>query len=502
MPGHGDPTHRRPRVRCRCAIIGGHLAIVEAMDELIGRSATTLSTEVAARRLHPREVVVAHLRRIEEHDPVLHAFRTVRAAAALAEADSLAARTDLAELPLAGVPIAVKDNVPVAGETMTVGSRATPTSSQTTDSEVVRRLRAAGAVVVGITACPELCLWGTTDGPHALTRNPWDLSRTPGGSSGGSAAAVAAALVPLAHATDGLGSLRIPAAGCGLVGIKPGHGIVPAELGTSSWFGMAEHGPLATTVADAALFLAVLADRPDLGTVEAPERLRIGVSTRSPLRGLRSDGGWAAAARSTAQLLASAGHVVVDSDISYPPRAALGLIGRWLAAAAEDAEGLEPRALERRTRRHAAIGRRVRRAGLVRETDRRAWRAHAAEVFADVDVLLTPTLAQDPVPALRWSDRSWSANVRSNLRYAPLTSPWNLAGYPVMAVPVPHPDGLRPWSVQLVAPDGGEQRLLALAGQLEALRPWRRHAPMPPVVTASDAAADRRRAHPRTDDVA
>src|SRR5690606_30143615 len=124
------------------------------------------------------------------------------------------------------------------------------------DHEVVRRLRGAGAVVIGTSRMPELGLWGTTDDATAITRNPWRTDRSAGGSSGGSAAAVAAGLVPLAHGTDGLGSVRIPAACCGIVGFKPGRGVVPCQLGAEDWFGLVEHGVFATSVADAAVAFA------------------------------------------------------------------------------------------------------------------------------------------------------------------------------------------------------------------------------------------------------
>ena len=236
-----------------------------------------------------RSVTEQALRRIGQHDNDLHAFRLVRAEAALAEADAVDGRADLAQLPLAGVPVAIKDNIAVTGEWLGNGSAGTDRTARTADHPVVQRLRAAGAVVIGLTNVPELCVFASTDSPDGITRNPWNLTRTPGGSSGGSAAAVAAGLVPLAHANDGLGSIRIPAACAGLVGIKPGLGLVPAELGNGSWFAMAENGPLATTVADCALMLSVLADRPELAELTEPDGLRIGVSVRAPLVGLPVD---------------------------------------------------------------------------------------------------------------------------------------------------------------------------------------------------------------------
>jgi amidase len=194
------------------------------------------------------EVVGEHLDRIGEADPSLGAFHLVRAQTALAEAAAVDARPDRPGLALAGVPVAVKDNIAVTGEPMRVGSRASSAGLQTRDHPVVARLRAAGAVVVGVTRMPELAIWAFTDGGSGWPVTPG----TCGGSSGGSAAAVAAA-VPLAHGNDGLGSIRVPAAACGLVGLKPGFGLVPAELGGDNWSSMGENGPIATTVADAAL---------------------------------------------------------------------------------------------------------------------------------------------------------------------------------------------------------------------------------------------------------
>ncbi|MGC3003068.1 amidase family protein, partial [Streptomyces sp. G35A] len=267
------------------------------MTSWAGRTAVDIAAAVRDGRVAPREVVAEHLARIERLDGRIGAFRLVRAEAALAEAEELAGRSDLAGLPLAGVPVAVKDNLAVRGESTRAGSAATPDTPAARDHETVARLRAAGAVVVGLTNVPELCVFGTTEGVHGTARNPWDPARTAGGSSGGSAAAVAAGMVPVALGNDGMGSLRIPAANCGLVTIKPGLGVVPADMGDGDWFGMSENGPLATTVEDARLVLAVLA-----GTEEPAGRAgaggrRIAVSLRSPLAGVPVSRPYATAAR-------------------------------------------------------------------------------------------------------------------------------------------------------------------------------------------------------------
>jgi amidase len=443
-----------------------------------GPTAVQLAAEVRAGRGTARAATEHALARIERHDARLGAFQVVRAAAALREADAVDARPDRAGLPLAGVPIAVKDNVPVAGEPMRAGSAGSDPTPQAADHEIVRRLRAAGAVVVGLTRVPELCVFAATDSGFGLTRNPWNRGRTPGGSSGGSAAAVAAGLVPLAHGNDGMGSIRIPAACCGLVGIKPGLGVVPAGLGGDSWFDMAENGPLATTVADCALMLSVLADRPSLARVADAGTLRIAVSTRAPMPLDLVDRDWASAARASAAVLREAGHSVVDADPPYGQVLSTSGLVRWLAGTALDARTLADRSkLAARTRRHAAAGALLLRAGLPRPRGPQRWRERAERFFAQYDVLITPTLAHPPIAARLWSERGWLANLWASSRYAPFAAPWNVAGWPAMALPAGVAPGGLPLSVQLVGRPGSEATLLALAAQLEQLRPWPRLAP-------------------------
>src|SRR3954451_22952195 len=254
---------------------------------VVGLPATEIAERVRSGALRAEDVVRAHLDHIAEVDARIGAFRVVRREAALAEAAAVDGSARRGSFPLAGVPVAIKDNVAVTGEVCTDGSLAGRDAPARADHPVVARLRAAGAVVVGITRVPELCLYGATDGPHAVSRNPWDTARTPGGSSGGSAAAVAAGCVPIAHGNDGMGSLRIPAAACGLVTLKPGRGVVPSELGFDSWSGMAENGALATTVADLAVAPAALAGEEPAAPAEPGRPLRIAVSTRSPVPGVR-----------------------------------------------------------------------------------------------------------------------------------------------------------------------------------------------------------------------
>ena len=232
-----------------------------------------------------------YLERIARLDPELRAYRVVFADSARETAAAAQERLDAGErLPLLGVPIAIKDDVDVAGEVTTYGGTAHG-PAPTKDAEVVRLLREAGAVLLGKTAVPEMMIWPFTETvAFGATHNPWDVARTPGGSSGGSAAAVAAGLAPLALGSDGAGSIRIPATWCGLFGIKPQRDRVPLAPHDDAWCGMVANGPLAHTVEDAALFLDVTCDKsmpgPEGGFVRAssrpPNRLRIALSTKVP----------------------------------------------------------------------------------------------------------------------------------------------------------------------------------------------------------------------------
>ena len=447
-------------------------------------TAAALAEEVRAGRRSAVEAVTESLQRILEYDADVAAFQVVRGARALADAAAVDARADRATLPLAGVPVAIKDNVPVAGEPMRVGSAATDAGPQATDHRVVARIRAAGGVVVGLTRVPELCVFGATDSVHGITRNPWDLARTPGGSSGGSAAAVAAGMVPVAHGNDGMGSVRIPAACCGLVGIKPGLGVVPAELGATDWHGMSENGALATTAEDAALLLSVMADDPTLARIDPmPERMHVAVSFRPPVAGVSVDPAWAAAADALGALLRGAGHDVRHAEPVSPTdaagnAAAIAGLARWFSGTAADADLLDAGQLEPRVRRHARLGRWVRRTPLMSERLREAWIRHADAFLREYDVLITPALAQPPIGARRWFSGGWSATMLANIRYAPFAAPWNVAGMPAIVIPMGvHPRMGTPVAAQVVARRGREALLLSVASWVERQRPWQRTAP-------------------------
>ncbi|MBB5870346.1 amidase [Allocatelliglobosispora scoriae] len=446
----------------------------------VGATAKQIARAVRRGDTSATRVVADHLDQIRAHDAELNAFRVLRPAEAAAEAAKVDDQPELSHLPLAGVPIAVKENTAVAGSATWNGSAAASSGIAEADHEVVRRLRGAGAVVVGLTRMPELGLWAVTDDETAVTRNPWQLDRTPGGSSGGAAAAVAAGLVPIAHCNDGLGSIRIPAACCGLLGLKPGRGVVPAQMGADDWFGLVEHGMLTTTVADAAVGFAVLAGR-DAVKLTPPSALKVAVSLRSPVRGITADTPNREAVDTAAGMMRDAGHAIVGADPAYPSSLGLRGMATWFAAAWRDAAaaGIDPATLQARTRRHIALGEWSWRRGYVRETDRTDFRERSIAFFTDggYDVLMTPALATTPPAALDWHSRSWTANMRASMQYAPFAAPWNIAGLPAMTVPVGvRPDGI-PSAVQLVGPPGSELLLLSIAGQLELQAPWQRHAP-------------------------
>jgi amidase len=451
------------------------------MEELtttwVGATAKQIARAVRRGDVTATQVVADHLEQIAISDPSLNAFRVVRGGEAIVEAEKVDEQEDLANLPLAGVPVAVKENTALAGVPTWNGSVAARSAVAEEDHEIVRRLRGAGAVVVGTTRMPEMGLWGTTDDGEIATRNPWNLDRTPGGSSGGSAAAVAAGLVPIAQGNDGLGSLRIPAACCGLVGLKPGRGVVPADLGIDNWFGLTENGVLATTVADAVLGFSVLAGRSP-GKLTPPEKLRVGVALRSPVPGAGPDEPNRSAVSAAAKLLVGAGHDTVTAEPRYPNRLGLAVLATWFAAAYReaDAAGLDLKALQPRTRQHIRLGRLAWRRGWVPPEPRDAWREQSIAFFAErkIDLLLTPALATIPPLADGHATGRWRRNMRTNMRYAPYAAPWNVAGLPALAVPVGvRPDGM-PLAVQLVGPPDSELLLLSVAGQLEVANPWQR----------------------------
>jgi amidase len=445
------------------------------------------------------ELVERALARIEATQPTLNAFRVVRAERARAEAAEADRRLAAGErLPLLGVPVAVKDDVDVAGEPTAFGC-AGPFPPKSQDCEMVRRLRDAGAVIVGKTNTPEVGLYPFTEG-HAFgaTRNPWSLDHTPGGSSGGSAAAVAAGIVPAAVGSDGAGSVRIPASWCNLVGVKPQRGRISTWPERESFNGLTCLGPLTRTVADAALMLDVLsgnhphelhAPPPPCepyseAAAREPRRLRIALSLRHPYSAapVKLHPEIAAAVRRLGGVLANLGHTVVETDPSY------GLMGLTLIARGEagvhewvthvpDASLLDPR-----TRTTARIGGILSRTvlPLARRLEPLLQR-RVGSIFHTADVLIAPTSASPPLPIGATAGLGSRATQQIIAGACPYAWPWNVLGWPGVSVPAGLTDNGLPFGAQLLGPANSEPLLLSLAAQLERAERW--HERVPPHAT-------------------
>ncbi len=434
-----------------------------------------------------RELVGLYLERIGRLDKEINSYRVVYDEQALKDADKADARRAAGESrPLLGVPIAVKDNIDQAGEATTHGTDAYGAPAER-DCEQIRRLREAGAVIIGRTLCPELSIVGATESPTwGVTRNPWNTDRTPGGSSGGSAAAVAAGLAAGASASDGAGSIRIPAANCGLFGLKPQRGRVSTSPDPEHWYGMSVYGCVTRTVLDTALYLDAVAGAipGDLDSVPPPERrfaesaktrpgkLRIGLSFRPQLPA-RIDKDVRRLTEETAELLRGLGHEVVEREVSYGDIGS-SMLPRYLKGTQQDAAAMaRPERLSRRTRGFAKLGSLIPDRLLAKaRRDEERHRARLNNSFADCDVLLTPQTARPAAGATEWEGRSaLSAVIRMGMVY-PYTAAWNVTGQPAASVPAGlSQDGL-PIAVSLIGRTADEATLLSLSAQIEAERPW------------------------------
>jgi amidase len=430
-----------------------------------------------------RALVEQSLERIEQLDPRINAFRCVLEDGARADADTAQARVGAGEqAPLLGVPVAVKDNVDMAGELTTHGSGAVERRA-TEDSEVVKRLRAAGAVIVGKTNLPELAMWGhfTASQTHGVTRNPWNADRSTGGSSGGSAAAVAAGMVAGAVGSDGGASIRVPAALCGVFGMKPQRGLVPLAPDDGHWHGLTHFGPITRTAADAALLLDAIG-RGDgsfaAAAAREPGRLRVGVALKPTLPQVRLTKPWRSGVDRTAERLRQLGHEVIDVKPRYGVLLPLAK-PRYAAGVADDAARLEhPERLEKRSRRMAALGRRLHGRPLARALAREAaYAARVNEVFETVDVLLTPTVARAAGRADASARRGAFRTFNDMAPYVAYTTVWNYTGQPAAAVPAGFDDDGMPLSAQLVTRPGDNETLLSLAAQIERAGEWGGHRP-------------------------
>jgi len=448
----------------------------------------------------PLELLEAALARIALHNPALNAVVTPLYDAARAEI-----ARGLPAGPFQGVPFLVKELVAsVAGAATTASSRLYANNMPAADSEIVARLRRAGLVIAGKTNSPEFGLSPVTESLlYGVTRNPWNTELSPGGSSGGAAAAVASGMVPLAHATDGGGSIRIPASCCGLFGLKPTRARITAgPEGGEGLSGLAHQHVVSRSVRDSAALLDAIAgpmpgdpyqavppERPFLDEVgRAPGRLRVAFAKTAPT-GVPVDPACIAAVEDAARLCEQLGHHVEESSPDYDAAAVergfemvfaantMANIARATGGALPDRDLVEPLtyALAELGRAPSAADYILNLQALQRQSRR------IAGFFERYDVWLTPTLAQTPRPHgyfdIRSGDtRDWMAKLAA---YLPFTYPFNVTGQPAASVPLHWTADHVPIGVQFAARSGEEGLLLRLCAQLEAARPWfQRRPPM------------------------
>ena len=468
--------------------MGNDLAFMPALDQ---------AAMLRAGECTSVELVEQYLERIERLNPRLDAFLTVAADQVLEAARAADARitegrgaaTD--ELPpFLGVPISIKDLADTAGIRTTHGTATWKDRIPAQDAEVVARVRRAGFVILGKTNTPEFGSRSTTRSPgYPSARNPWDEARSPGGSSGGAAAALAAGLCAISHGTDGGGSIRIPAAWCGLFGLKPTRGRVSSAPALQSWNSV--NGPIARTVSDAAAMLDAIAgpapgdswwapapERPFLSEVGAPAgRLRIAWTATHPDPDGVVEAAWAEAVRATVGILEGLGHELVEATVPAIDFLSCALIPAAEIASRPDLPALDSLDVPNQTLvavAGAATALDLATAERVLSDDTR----RVAEFFTGFDVLLTPTLAAAPPPVTdeMMGDEDWEGML-SLLKVVAFTPTWNMTGQPAVAIPAGFDaDGL-PVSVQLVGHPADEATLLRIAAQLEEARPWRSNRP-------------------------
>jgi amidase len=465
-----------------------------SIGELAFATALEQGELVRTREVSPVQLVTGYLERIEELDPALNAFVTDCGEQAVAEARRAEeAAGDLP--PFHGVPLPIKELTDTAGIRTSYASRPFADHVPDVDAAVVRRLREAGFIVLGKTNAPEFGSIPVTESElHGACRNPWNTKLTPGGSSGGAAAAVAAGLAPAAHGTDGGGSIRIPASCCGLFGLKPARGRVSnAPYGDGS-VALGSSGPLTRTVADAAALLDAMAgyEWGDQNTAPPPKRsfleeaetepprLRVALATEPPID-VNVDPACVGAARDAATLLAELGHAVDEATPPWRREDFVDLFMRvWQTGPAM--YPVDPRALEPLNRAFVERAHQTTSVEYGRTVVRLQGTCRAILSFwADYDVVLTPTLALAPVP-IGWlfdGDDPWHWVERA-LEFTPFTPLVNVLGLPAGSLPLARTEAGVPIGVQLIGGPADEATVLQLSAQVERARPWRDRRPPAP----------------------
>jgi Asp-tRNA(Asn)/Glu-tRNA(Gln) amidotransferase A subunit family amidase len=461
-------------------------------------TAVEMATAIRARDISPVEVTDHYLRRALEKSEQVGAFFTIAADQAMEQAraaeKAVLSDAGLADAqpsqPLLGVPVPVKDLNLVEGMEATLGSTVFKGLVSPIDDYAAAAVRASGAVIMGKTATPEFgltCYTETEIGPPA--RTPWDLSRSAGGSSGGAAAAVAAGLAPVAHGSDGGGSIRIPSSVCGLFGIKPSRGRVSLGPVMPDLAGLSTSGPIARTVADAALLLDVLTGNfpGDMYTLPPPQqpfaeyarqdprRLRIARTLGHAVEGAPVHPDCVSAYEDASELLAELGHEVIDIPSPFDPSTVQNFETLWysmaLLAPVSAAQEEELRPITRYLRgrgRQVSAGDLVAAQGALQSSTRAAL----ATVNA-YDAVLTPTLAQPPAPIGYFEEVEPAENFERQKAFTPFTAVCNVSGQPAVNVPLYWNEGGLPIGIMLTGRIGDEGLLIQLSAQLERARPWR-----------------------------
>lgn len=440
-------------------------------------------------------LVGAAIERAIATQPTLNAFKLIfeeEAMAAAAEADRMLSAGERG--PLLGVPLAIKDDMDIAGHPTAFGCQG-DFEPKTEDGEMVRRLKAAGAIIIGKTNTPEIGQWSVTAGPaFGVTRNPWNLDHTPGGSSGGASAAVAAGVIPGAIGSDGAGSVRIPASWTNLVGIKPTRGRVSSWPDFEAFNGIAVIGPLARTVGDAALLLDAISgnhpserhqlpapERPFAeSAVTAPRKLRIALAFKIPFSGVpaKLDPAVRGRVERLAGVLENLGHTVVPAEPNYSfpglnflPRSTNG-VACWADRAPDKS------LLDHRTRELSRTGKLL--GGPILKAARAyegILRRRIGQTFRDFDVLLMPTTAAPPFEADAINGLSAWATDKLIVGGCPYAWTWNVLGWPGVNVPAGFVGDNLPVGAQLLGQAGSEPLLISLAAQLEEHERWHEKRP-------------------------